>query len=155
MAETARIADQLIKAFEGGTWTGRSVREIVAEFSPATAASHPIAGGNSAWELLAHITTWLRNTQIRLGGTPHEPTPEEDFPRFSEASAEGWNAAWVAAEEGYRELSAAIRAFPDNRLDETAPGKDYSVYHMLHGVIQHSLYHAGQMALLHRFTATR
>ena len=119
MAETARIADQLIKAFEGGTWTGRSVREIVADFTPATAVSHPIPGGNSAWELLAHITTWLRDARIRLGGTAHEPTPEEDFPRFSEASEEGWRTAWVAAEKEYRELSAAIRAFPDDRLEET------------------------------------
>jgi hypothetical protein len=28
------------------------------------------------------------------------------------------------------------------------PGTEYSVYFMLHGVIQHDLYHAGQIALL-------
>jgi hypothetical protein len=36
----------------------------------------------------------------------------------------------------------------DSRLAEKAAGKDHSVYTMLHGVIQHDLYHAGQIAIL-------
>ena len=28
------------------------------------------------------------------------------------------------------------------------PGKRYDFYHMLHGIAQHELYHAGQIAIL-------
>ncbi len=41
-----------------------------------------------------------------------------------------------------------IANLPDSRLDEIVVGKEYPVYHMLHGVAQHVLYHAGQIALL-------
>jgi hypothetical protein len=37
---------------------------------------------------------------------------------------------------------------PESRLAEQVPGKDYDFYHMLHGAVQHALYHAGQIALL-------
>lgn len=40
--------------------------------------------------------------------------------------------------------------FPDSRLTETVPGRDYDFYFLLHGVVQHTLYHAGQIAVLKR-----
>jgi len=48
----------------------------------------------------------------------------------------------------HRQLHDTIARLADSWLSETVPGKDYSVYVMLHGVIQHNLYHAGQIALL-------
>jgi hypothetical protein len=36
----------------------------------------------------------------------------------------------------------------DQRLRDRVPGKRYDFYHMLHGIAQHELYHAGQMAIL-------
>ena len=44
-----------------------------------------------------------------------------------------------------------LAAFPEARLTERVPGKKeahHTFYYMLHGVAQHELYHAGQMALL-------
>jgi len=44
---------------------------------------------------------------------------------------------------------ASVRAADDGaRLEEITPGTSYSNYVLLHGVIQHDLYHAGQIALL-------
>jgi hypothetical protein len=51
----------------------------------------------------------------------------------------------------HEELVAAVAVLPDSRLDEVVPGKQgahYTFYYMLHGVVQHELYHAGQIALL-------
>jgi hypothetical protein len=51
----------------------------------------------------------------------------------------------------HEELVAAVAALADSRLDEIVPGKEgayYTFYYMLHGVVQHELYHAGQIALL-------
>jgi len=44
---------------------------------------------------------------------------------------------------------------PDSRLYEVVPDKEgthYTFYYMLHGVVQHELYHAGQIALLKKAT---
>ena len=44
-------------------------------------------------------------------------------------------------------------AFDPRRLDDTVQGKNYSFYVMAHGVVQHDLYHAGQIALLKKARA--
>ena len=36
----------------------------------------------------------------------------------------------------------------DEFLDEIVPGRAYDYYTMLHGIIQHDLYHCGQIAIL-------
>jgi nicotinate-nucleotide pyrophosphorylase (carboxylating) len=36
----------------------------------------------------------------------------------------------------------------DAYLDKAVPGKNYTFYVLLHGIVQHDLYHAGQIALL-------
>jgi hypothetical protein len=45
-------------------------------------------------------------------------------------------------------LRQRIRERPDADLERHAPGCDYSMYVLAHGVVQHDLYHAGQIALL-------
>ena len=150
MSESHRIADQLTMAFEGDTWTGPPVRDIVRRFTAASAAATSAPGGKSAWEILAHIVTWLRIARIRLGGQPADATDAENFPPIKDRSEAGWRALWAEAEGEYRQLAEAIRRTPDDRLDATTPGQSYPNYHLLHGVIQHSLYHAGQLALLAR-----
>jgi hypothetical protein len=47
-------------------------------------------------------------------------------------------------------LRDGIKKIDDAKLEETAPGTRYSNYVLLHGVIQHDLYHSGQIALLKR-----
>jgi hypothetical protein len=47
-----------------------------------------------------------------------------------------------------KDLVAAIRGMEDARLDEPAGGREFNFYFLLHGVVQHNLYHAGQIALL-------
>jgi len=44
-----------------------------------------------------------------------------------------------------------VSEFSGARLAEQVPGNQgahYTYYYMLHGVVQHELYHAGQIALL-------
>jgi hypothetical protein len=45
-------------------------------------------------------------------------------------------------------LVKTVGPLPDSRLGDRVPGKRYDFYHMLHGVAQHELYHAGQIAIL-------
>jgi len=41
-----------------------------------------------------------------------------------------------------------VAALSESRLRDRVPGKRYDFCHMLHGVAQHELYHAGQIAIL-------
>jgi len=45
-------------------------------------------------------------------------------------------------------LAAAIEDFDDAKLQDTVPGRQYDFYYLFHGIVQHSLYHGGQIAML-------
>ena len=149
MSERKRINDQLKRAFEGKAWHGPSVSEVLAGVTAEQAAAHPIAGGHSIWELTLHIATWERVGRKRIEEfTPIDVSDEEDWPAVQDTSEEAWISTLDELRRNHEALRATIRAMDDTRLDDIVPGTEYSVYFLLHGVIQHDLYHAGQIALL-------
>jgi uncharacterized damage-inducible protein DinB len=156
MSETKRISDQLKRAFKGEAWHGPSVLELLADVTPEQAAAHPIPGAHSIWELALHIRVWERITLKRIDEwVPIEATPEEDWPPVTEFGEHAWKNALNAVRLNHEALRETVSRMDDARLSEIVPGTQYSVYFMLHGVIQHDLYHAGQIALLKKAVSTK
>jgi uncharacterized damage-inducible protein DinB len=150
MSECLRIADQLRRAFDGKAWHGPALRELLSDVNIAGANAHPVAGAHSIWELVLHITVW---TRAALGATQGKPMPKivgtpEDWPAVAEPTSAAWNSARDRLFEVKDQLAEAIERFGDARLTEIVPGRAYDFYYLFHGIIQHSLYHAGQIAIL-------
>jgi uncharacterized damage-inducible protein DinB len=149
MSEKKRLNDQLKRAFEGTAWHGPSVSEVLAGVNAQQAAAHPIAGAHSIWELALHIQTWERVGRRRIQEfVPIEVSDEEDWPAVNDTSEAAWARTLEELRSNHQALRAAIRELDEARLEEIVPGTTYSVYFLLQGVIQHDLYHAGQIALL-------
>lgn len=144
-----RFADQLRRAFEGDAWHGDSLLEILEGVDAKTAAARPIAGAHSIWELVLHIAAWDGAVLRRMhADVPVELDDEENFPAVTNQSEAGWQDAKRHARHTHENLIKSVAEFPESRLGETIPGKDYDFTNMLMGVVQHELYHAGQIALL-------
>jgi uncharacterized damage-inducible protein DinB len=149
MSEIERIVDQLRRAFEGNAWSGPSVQEVLAGIAPEQAAARPIAGAHSIWETVLHIATDEDVVRRRLGGEVIvDLPPEQDWPWVPEPTEDAWIQALKDLDEAHGRLLETVAQLSRERLDEIVPGMGYSVYVMLHGVVQHGLYHAGQIAIL-------
>jgi uncharacterized damage-inducible protein DinB len=149
MTEIERIADQLRRAHEGEAWHGPALNEILKGITAEAAARRPIASAHSIWEIVLHVGVWESVVRRRLsgeviGGLP----PEQDWPAVRETSEGAWKQALAALDRGHAELQKAVMRITDRQLAEPVPGPEYTVYFMLHGTVQHALYHAGQIALL-------
>lgn len=144
--ETQRIADQLQRFYKGLSWLGPPLKELLSGIDEPAARHRVLPGAHTIWELVLHITAWLKIARERLSATDdHDPTPSEDWPPI----ALPWAETKLTLESEVQALAAAILAFPENRLQDRAPRREpQSFYDLLHGVIQHSAYHAGQIALL-------
>jgi uncharacterized damage-inducible protein DinB len=147
MDEIKRIVDLLDRAGSGDAWHGPPVDATLAGVTARQAAARPVPGAHSIWELALHIAVWDRVVMRRLTGERYEPTSAEDWP-VGGTTDDGWQRTLADVRAARAELRAAILAFDGAHLAETVPGKGYSFYVMLHGVVQHDLYHAGQIALL-------
>ena len=151
MKETERIAEQLRLLFEGPSWLGQPLDVLLADISQGTASERASSGAHTIWELVLHIEAWLRIARVRLAAsTPVEPKEEENWP----APGGSWQNAIAGVRNEVAALREAILEFPADRLEDVAPATEpQTFYVLLHGVIQHSAYHAGQIAILKRVIA--
>lgn len=148
MNEIRRIEDQLKRAFEGEAWHGPSVSEVLKDVTATQAASRPIPGAHSIWEIALHIAAWEGACRRRLDGDRAELPDIEDWPPVHDTSALAWERAKSTLSEGHQNLRQAISRVDESRLDEPILPNMPSVYVTLHGTVQHDLYHAGQIAIL-------
>ncbi len=146
--EIDRIDDQLKRAFEGEAWHGPSVLEVLDGVTAGRAAARPVAGAHSIWEVVHHIAAWEEITRRRLNGEAVVAAPDVDWPPVKDESEVAWQTSLKALADGHHALRVAVSGFDDTQLSQTVTGTNYSVYFLLHGVIQHDLYHAGQIAVL-------
>ena len=148
MTEIERIVDQLNRAFEGEAWHGPAVMDILEGITAQQAAARPFNGTHSIWELVLHIAAWERACRSRLGGERAQLPDAEDWPAVTDTNEEAWEQAKAAVRQAEKELCDAVSGLDESRLDQPIIEGMSSVYVTLHGVIQHSLYHAGQIAIL-------
>ena len=148
MTEIERIIDQLNRAFVGEAWHGPAVIEILERVTAQQAVGYPLAGGHSIWELALHLAAWMRAVLRRLEGDPAQLTDDENFPAVTDSGKRAWEEARESIKQAHAELRSAILLLDNSRLDEPIIENMSSIYVTLHGVIQHSLYHAGQIAIL-------
>ena len=153
-SEASRIADQLRRAFDGSAWHGPGLMELLDDVDAAAAAAKPLNEVHSIWELVLHIAVWDDAGLRRLAGQKWQPTGDLNFPPATKSTEAAWRKAVVQTKRTHDKLVATVATLPDSRLGDRVPGKKYDFYHMLHGIAQHELYHAGQIAILKK-AATR
>jgi hypothetical protein len=154
MREVDRIADQLRQTFEGDStgaaWFGPALRPLLRGVSAAEAAHRPLPARHTIWELVLHLAANIDFVLARLDGHELELSPAADWPAVSETvdPTAAWTEALAALDSRYDMLTRKVRTLDDARLGEQVVGRPYDVYVMLHGIIDHNVYHAGQVALL-------
>jgi uncharacterized damage-inducible protein DinB len=153
MREIERITDQLERAFEGEAWHGPSVLENIEGISSQQAAARPFDGIHSIWEIVLHIAAWERAVLRRLNGDRAQLPAEEDWPMVTATSDEAWEQTRQALKQGHDDLRSTIAGLDELRLDQPIIEGLASVYVTLHGIVQHDLYHAGQIAILKKATS--
>jgi len=150
MTGIAGIIDQLDRSLEGDAWHGSSIGEALDGIGAADAAAHPVPGAHSIWELVHHSTVLVRVVHARVLGRVSEPEGEADWPPVRDSSEPAWATALDDLRRSQADLVVALRSLRDEDLKGPVPNAVYDRAHLLHGLIQHHTYHAGQMALLKR-----
>jgi hypothetical protein len=151
-SECVRIAGQLTSAFTADPWHGPPLRELLTGLTAVQASNRPLPSAHTIWELVVHIELYVNVAFEALHGTPMPKWygTEKDWPPIADTTAAAWQATTDTLFRSAGRLALAIEGFTDERLRHTVPGRDYDFYYLFHGIVQHSLYHAGQIAMLRR-----
>jgi uncharacterized damage-inducible protein DinB len=146
----------LIRELERGhglnPWHGPSRKEVLADVTYEEAARSPGPGVHSIWELVLHMRAWTQEVARRVReGNWSEPAAG-DFPAVGATTKDAWHEAVNSLDVAHDELRSAVKALPDERLDDVVKGASGgsgdSLRETIHGLAQHDAYHTGQIQIL-------
>ena len=154
------LLGDLRRIYEGNAWHGPGVLEAISGVTAAQAASRPVPGAHTIFELTHHIAAWIGETTSRLQGNAPGMPADGDFPdRATTVDETTWSDACARLERRQAELLEAVAAFDVARLDEPVKPEDRNAdgpvtfRALLSGIAQHSAYHAGQVVILRKALA--
>ena len=145
MTQTQQIADFYRAVTIKGAWYGPSLAELLAKTSPEEAITPPVPGAHSVSTLLQHLLLWNERVRTTCEGAP--------MPRW-EAEKEWaeppipWSELVARWNQSRDDLEDKIRSFPIADLVKQVPGRNYPYETLFPGIVQHTIYHSGQIAMV-------
>ena len=150
----------IIKTFEstlsGQPWFGRAVYEMLGEVEESKANTKPNGTEHSMLDLVWHMNTWAEFT---LGAVENRTVEE-----MKKIEANDWRAidpAVHTCKKGIEQLKATHNRLiellkqkeDDAYLKDIVTNRQYNFRFLLNGLIQHNIYHLGQIAYLKKMLA--
>lgn len=145
MHETHQIADSYHAVTIKGAWYGPSLAELLAEMSPELATTPPTPGAHTISALLQHLLLW--NERVR-NTSSNNPMPRWQAEEEWAEPPIPWNELLARWNQSRDLLEDKIRKFPIEDLAKQVSGRSYPYETMLHGIVQHAIYHSGQIAMV-------
>jgi len=135
--------DHLRRAFAGPSAHGPALLQLLDGVDDEQAKAKPIANAHSILELVAHVAAWVDAIRRRIDGEQFATSSVDNFPDVNMLTIDEGRDRLVQAHDGL--LASAAR---EDDLMRAVAGRDYTILQALNFVVDHSLYHAGQIALL-------
>lgn len=148
MIEVHRIAKQLQRTFQGRAFHGPAVEEALEGVTAKTAAARVPGASHSIWQLVNHMTFWQDTARKWLQGSTHRPAPGEDWSVVTDTSEEAWQKALKELRRANDQLRDEVMILDESRLEEPMFEQMSKVEVVLRGIVQHNVYHSGQISLL-------
>lgn len=145
MNRCEQIAEAYRRVTVLGAWYGPAVAELLERITPEQAVRKPPAPAHSIAELLQHLLLW--NERIRKTSESCPMPPWEAEKEWAQAAIP-WNELverWMKSRDL---LEERILNFPVEDLSKQTPGRAYPYEFMWNGIVQHTIWHGGQIAMV-------
>jgi uncharacterized damage-inducible protein DinB len=136
----------------GEAWHGPALKPLLKDVTAEQASQDPKLGRHSILQLALHIAYWEEVVLRRLHGEIVDAplNSPNDWPPNRQASAAEWQAVLARLEKSHAAMLSAIEGCSEETLLKTVPGRNFDNYILLHGIIDHCVYHTAQIALVKR-----
>jgi uncharacterized damage-inducible protein DinB len=136
----------------GQPWFGRAVYSILDETDPKKVFSKPGGTEHSMIELLYHMITWAHFTLKRI-----EQDADMDMAVFEkmdwqeiDREVHSWKKGLAAFKSTQKKIIAGLKKKDDAFLKEIVDYRKYNFRFLINGMIEHNIYHLGQIAYLNK-----
>lgn len=148
MKETERIISLYESVYDGSPWIDVSLVPVLQKITAEQAAKRISKQWNTIWEIVQHIISWRANVLKRIQGEIIKSPAHNYFQPVKDTSAIAWQKTLEELEMSQHKWINFLKKFKEKDLERIYSGNDLSYYEHIHGIIQHDIYHLGQIVLL-------
>lgn len=145
-----QLIAQFSVMYDGQPWYGDSICHILENITPAKAYWQPIKGSHSIAQITSHMIYWRQSLIKKLNGDlEYKPSmkSEENWKSNDQLKKVGWRSVINSLAESQAQLLNLLAKQKDSILKKKY--SDKATYQdLINGILQHDLYHTGQIAYL-------
>ena len=148
--EMQSIIRNLENTLEGAPWYGRPVYALLEEIDAKIVYTKPNTHSHSLIDLLYHMITWAEFTLKRLEGAkePDMAAFEELDWREIDPKIHTWKKGLASFKSIHKKIIQLLKKKDDAFLEGKVDYRKYNFRFLINGMIQHNIYHIGQIAYL-------
>ena len=150
MSQIRHIRRLLIETYDGTPWHGRSIKSLLSEVSPEIGLKKPDGSSHCIADLIWHMVNWRKFTidRIRPSGANLETFENNDWRDLDLTNKSTWTDGLNELEKSQHDHIELLDTLDDSILKSPVPEREYNMKILLYGVVQHDIYHAGQIAYI-------
>lgn len=140
------VKQQLVDFYEGALWVTEPFKIKVASLPESVALQKKEPFVYSIAGQVAHMAAWRNFVHQKISGNSAfniEDNSPEDWPQVSD-----WSEVLRIFEQSQQDLLKDLDTFDLQRMNDIVPGRSYSFSYLLTGIVQHDLYHYGQIGTI-------
>lgn len=154
MRDVERFLKLFNDHYDGDPWIEVNLQGTL-EHITAAVASQKVGSLNSIWQIVNHIISW-REALLKRIQNEHVPSPENNFiETITDVTPEAWNHTMKRLQVSQDKLLSYLAEKELMNLDEKPLEGQYSRYELIVGILQHDVYHLGQVVLIKKIISER
>jgi uncharacterized damage-inducible protein DinB len=157
MNTSQKLQDGLTRILSGNAWYGYNTYHLLGQVTFEAAYEKPPGSAHNIAEILLHMIAWTEEVIDRMNGQTAGLPASGDWPETGQPDEQKWQNYVDDFKLVNVNLLEVIRNFPLDNWDDVIPDDrepqvDFTYAGLIEGLIEHHVYHSGQIALLLRIT---
>ncbi|MDP4262403.1 MAG: DUF1572 domain-containing protein [Bacteroidota bacterium] len=153
MSLTEQIAKHFRQVYFGGNWSSVNLKETLADVGWQQATTK-VYSFNTIATLVYHTNYYVNEVLKVLKGEPLNAHDKFSFDHPPIESREDWNNLLDKTWDDAENFAALIEQLPESKLWVSFADEKYGNYYRnIHGIIEHTHYHLGQIVLIKKLAS--
>ena len=148
MSESKRISNLYQSIYNGNPWLEVTLADTLAEITASQAYKKINPNLNTIWEIVNHLIQWRRTILSRVQGEVVNAPDHNYFVPVLDSSEAAWEQSLQSLAKSQELWNAFFESFDDADFAKIYANNGHTYYEHLHGIIQHDVYHLGQIVIL-------
>src|SRR5688572_25161847 len=149
--ELKNFINQFQGVYIGPNWIGDSILSVLDDMPAEIAFQKPPGNRHSIAEILKHMMVWKYLLVNRLSGDNiYDVDQEQSFDTsiYGGHTSDAFRKLLSDIDDCQRDLISLLEKAKPEVLHEQVAGRNYTMEYLINGVVQHDVYHFGQLVFI-------